>query len=230
MLRFVLSRYELGITGPRSSWLWGNWLTFVPKSGMFSRKEKKVWYMWERIWYICFSWKKLKYDTYERVVCFLGRRLIFASKRLVFWWLQQTATDCNRLQRTATERRLIFASKSLVFRWLQQTATDCNRLQQTATERTLHFLRRPSHFPVSDISICISIHPCIYVCICLCIYARTCVLMYSRVYASTCVSMYLCIYLCIYLYIHIYYLVDTLTSYRAASAMMQWAGSIHLTK
>jgi len=63
---------------------------------------------------------------------------------------------------------------------------------------------------------------------CLCIYAHMCVLMYSRVYASTCVSMHLSIYLPIHLYIHIYDPVDTLTSCRAASAMMQWAGSILL--
>jgi len=69
-----------------------------------------------------------------------------------------------------------------------------------------------------------------YASIYVCVYAHMCVLMYSRVYAFTCVSMYLCVYLSIDLCTHICYLVDTLTSCRAASAIMQWAGSIHLTE
>jgi len=56
--------------------------------------------------------------------------------------LQQTATDCNRLQQTATRRRgMLYAKNVSIIAYrnrrnqLQLTATDCNRLQQTATRR-----------------------------------------------------------------------------------------------
>ena len=146
-------------------------------------ERQKIWYMRGRILHMSFSRKKMKYDTCERVVCFFDRRLIFASKSLVLWWLQQTAIDCNRLQQTVTERRLIFASKRLVFRW----------------ERGLHFLRRPRHFPASDLSICISIYPCIYVCMCLSIYVSMCVCVYWCIHVSMHRRVYLCIYASIYL-------------------------------
>ena len=110
--------------------------------------------------------------------------------------LQQTATDCNRLQlkegSSLRQRALYSDEKESYTSSDDQSATDCNRKGPAIPPRT-------SHFPVSNLSTCISIHPCIYVCMCLCMYARMCVLMYSRMYASLCVSMYLCIYLSIYL-------------------------------
>jgi len=181
-------------------------------------KGKKLWYMWERIWYMFFPWKKIKFDTYERVVCFLGkissvrqralysddcnrlqqtateRRLIFATKSLVFRWLQQTATDCNRLQQkegsSLFERALYSEEKELNTSSDDQSATDCNRKGPAIP---------PTEKPLPCVRSLVSIYPCIYLPMRLCMYARMCVLMYSRVYASTCVSMYLCIYLSIYL-------------------------------
>ena len=60
------------------------------------------------------------------------------------------------------------------------------------------------------------------------------VCVYWCVHASMHLRVYLCIYasmyLCMYVSMHVYYPVDTLTSCRTASVMMQWARSIHFTE
>jgi len=179
------------------------WHTFERKGGMLSRQEKSIIhvrknrYISGSIWYRCFSEKKTKYDTCERVVCLLERKLIFASKSLVFWWLQQTATDCNRLQQTATDcnrkKAHLCVKEPCIPMRKSPTLPPTTSLQQTATERALQFLQRPSHFPVSDLSTCMSIYPCIYLWMCLCIYARmfhAC--MHLRVYLCICLCKYAC--------------------------------------
>ena len=113
---------------------------------------------------------------------------------------------------------------------LQQTATDCNRLQQkegsSLHQRALYSDEKEPYTSSNDqaTSLCpislsayLSIHASIYLCVS--VSMRVCE--YLCIHASMHLCVYPCIYLSIYLYIHIYYLVDTLTSCRAASAIMQ---------
>ena len=209
---------------------------------MFSRKEKKY-DTCEKEYDTCFFLeRKSNLIHMSEWYAFSEKAHLCVKEPCIL----MTATDCNRLQQkegSSLRQRALYSDDC---NRLQQTATDCNRkkahlclkepciprrksstlppttsLQQTATERALQFLRRRSHFPVSDLSY-LSIHASIYLCVFVCM--RVCV--YWCIHACMHLRVYLCIYASIYLSICKYIYIILSTHWLAAAQPLPWCSEL----
>jgi len=132
--------------------------------------------------------------------------------------LQQTVTDCNRLQQKEGSSLRQRALHSDDCNRLQQTATYCNILQQTVTDcsrlqqkedsslrqRALHSDEKEPYTSSDDqatlcvrslylhmhLSMYVSMRICVYWCIHACMHLRVYLCIYASIYLSICVHIY----------------------------------------